>query len=99
MKRRGTVHLRDDDDWNQTVTCTAPSSFPAGAVGMNLYQDSGMINPNGAGCSTPQVTAPGGTVVDNYAYHCSGKHTLPEPSGGNARFLGRALHLQTPSGQ
>ncbi len=66
---------------NQTVTCTAPSSFPAGAVGMNLYQDSGMINPNGAGCSTPQVTAPGGTVVDNYAYHCSGNTPYQNQAG------------------
>jgi hypothetical protein len=68
---------------NQTITVTAPATFPSGAVGLNLYRDSGMINPNGASCSTPQVTAPGGTVVDNYLYKCSSNTPYSNQAGAS----------------
>lgn len=68
---------------NQTITVTAPATFPSGAVGLNLYRDSGMINPNGASCSTPQVTAPGGTLVDNYLYKCSSNTPYSNQAGAS----------------
>ncbi len=54
----------------QNATITAPSSFPLGAVGVNVYRDGWHINPNDAGCSGPTITAPGGTATDNYYYFC-----------------------------
>ncbi len=68
---------------NQTVTCTAPSSFPPGAAGLDLYRDSGMVNPNDASCSIPQVTTPGGTVVDNYGYECSSNTPYQNQAGSS----------------
>jgi len=68
---------------NQTVTCTAPSSFPPGAVGLDLYRDSGLVNPNGASCSIPQVSVPGGTVVDNYSYECSSNTPYQNQAGSS----------------
>jgi hypothetical protein len=68
---------------NQTITVTAPATFPAGAVGLNLYRDSGMINPNGAGCGTPQVAVPGGTVVDNYQFKCSSNTPYSNQAGSS----------------
>ena len=56
---------------NQNAIITAPATFPAGAVGVNVYRDSGMINPGGASCSMPQITTPGGAITDNYFYRCS----------------------------
>jgi len=57
---------------NQNVIVTAPSTFPLGAVGVNVYRDSGRLNPSGAGCNLgPTITAPSGTVTDNYYYECS----------------------------
>jgi len=56
---------------NQNAIITAPATFPAGAVGVNVYRDSGMINPGGASCSMPQITTPGGNITDNYYYRCS----------------------------
>jgi len=66
---------------SQTITVTAPTSFPVGALGLNLYRDSGMINPNGAGCTAPQVTAPGGTIVDNYAFRCNANTPYQNQAG------------------
>jgi len=56
---------------NQTITVTAPASFPAGAVGLNVYRDGGLIEANGVSCTSPQISTPGGTVLDNYSYRCS----------------------------
>jgi hypothetical protein len=66
---------------NQTITVTAPASFPAGAVGLNGYRDGGMINPSS--CSTPQVTVPGGTVVDNLSYKCSSNTPYSNQAGAS----------------
>jgi len=68
---------------NQTVTCTAPSSFPAGAAGLDLYRDSGMVNAAVVACNIPQVTVPGGTVVDNYGYECSGNTPYLNQAGSS----------------
>ena len=66
---------------NQTITVTAPATFPAGAVGLNGYRDGGMINPSS--CSTPQVTVPGGTVVDNLSYKCSSNTPYSNQAGAS----------------
>jgi hypothetical protein len=55
----------------QNATITAPSSFPLGAVGVNVYRDGWHIDPNDAGCSGPTITTPSGTVTDNYYYPCA----------------------------
>jgi len=68
---------------NQTITVTAPATFPTGAVGLNLYRDSGLINPNDAGCSMPQVAVPGGTVVDNYQFRCSSNTPYSNQAGAS----------------
>ncbi len=61
---------------NQTVTITAPSTFPNGAIGVNVYRDSYLRILPGGTCANqafPDITAPSGTVVDNNAYaYCTG---------------------------
>jgi hypothetical protein len=60
---------------NQTVTITAPATFPNGAVGVNVYRDSyNVILNNGTGCPPmPGISAPGGTEIDSSAgAYCSG---------------------------
>jgi hypothetical protein len=56
---------------NQNVTVTAPSTFPAGAVGVNVYRDGGRINPSDITCNPPTISTPGGSVTDNFYYFCS----------------------------
>jgi hypothetical protein len=56
---------------NQTVTVTAPASFPAGAVGVNVYRDGGRIYNNGANCTTPSISTPSGTQIDSYSARCT----------------------------
>ncbi len=68
---------------NQTVTITVPATFPTGAVGVNVYRDSGEINPGGGGCAVPEVSVPGSTIVDNYAFRCSG-NTPPTTQAGSS---------------
>jgi hypothetical protein len=59
---------------NQTVTITAPATFPNGAVGVNVYRDSyNAILNNGASCPVPGISTPGGTEIDSSAgAYCSG---------------------------
>jgi len=56
---------------NQSVTITAPSSFPPGAVGVNVYRDNGRIYNNAMNCNTPNISAPGGTQIDSYSATCT----------------------------
>ncbi|MFI5096521.1 MAG: hypothetical protein ACHQT6_00975 [Candidatus Acidiferrales bacterium] len=68
---------------NQTITVTAPAAFPVGAVGLNLYRDSGMINPNGASCNTPQINVLGGTIADNYLFKCGANAPYQNQAGSS----------------
>jgi hypothetical protein len=70
---------------NQTVTVTTPATFPSGGVGFNVYRDSGEVNPSGGGCSVPEVTTPGGTLVDNYTYLCN--YNTPYYNAAGASLL------------
>ncbi len=82
---------------NQNAIITAPATFPAGAVGVNVYRDSGMINPNGASCSMPQITTPGGNITDNYYYRCSSNTPYLNQAGSSllssSGFSTYKLHL------
>ncbi len=50
---------------NQTITITAPATFPPGAAGLNVYRDGVLLS-----CTRPAITTPGGTLVDNVQYPC-----------------------------
>jgi hypothetical protein len=68
---------------NQTVTITAPASFPNGAVGVNVYRDSGRIYNNGANCNTPSITSPGGTQIDSYSATCNNNTPYQNQAGSS----------------
>jgi len=70
---------------NQTVTITAPASFPLGAVGVNVYRDNGRIYNNGANCNTPNITSPGGTQIDSYTTTCN--YNTPAQNQAGASLL------------
>ena len=71
---------------NQAVTITAPASFPAGAVGLNVYRDNGRIYNNGANCNTPNISVPGGTQIDSYSATCTSN--TPTQNQAGASLLG-----------
>jgi hypothetical protein len=52
------------------VQMVMPSTFPAGAAGLNMYINGALANANG--CTKPQYTTPGGTYTYNYSYMCGG---------------------------
>jgi len=77
----GTVHLRDDDDWESDRYLHCSILLPCGRGGMNLYQDSGMINPNGAGCRHAAGDSAWRHGRGQLRLSLQRQHTLPEPSG------------------
>ncbi len=66
---------------SQTVTITAPASFPNGAVGVNVYRDSGRIYNNAANCNTPSISSPGGTQIDSYSATCTSNTPYQNEAG------------------
>jgi hypothetical protein len=52
---------------SQQVVVTAPTTFPAGASGVNLYRNGYLVL---AGCTKPQLTTPGGTLTDSASFTC-----------------------------
>ncbi len=68
---------------NQTVTITAPASFPSGATGLNVYRDNGRIYNNGANCSTPNISSPGGTQIDSYSATCNNNTPTQNQAGAS----------------
>jgi len=71
---------------NQTVNITAPSSFPAGAVGLNLYRfqpGNGPGKVNITSCFTPEITTPGQVVSDVSGFTCSSPPLLAGAGAAN----------------
>ena len=71
---------------NQTVNVTAPSSFPPGAVGLNLYRfqpGNGPGKVNISSCATPEITTPGQVVSDNSGFTCSSPPILAGAGSAN----------------
>lgn len=71
---------------NQTVTITAPASFPLGAVGVNVYRDNGRIYNNASNCNVPSIASPGGTQIDSYSATCN--YNTPTVNQAGATLIG-----------
>ena len=64
----GPVFLYNAPDSAHSAVVTAPATFPAGAVGVNLYRNGNKAN---AGtCGNPQLTTPGATLTDATSFGC-----------------------------
>jgi hypothetical protein len=71
---------------NQSVQLVAPASFPAGSIGLVVYDQTRGSYVNFAGCATPQISVPGATITLTATFEgCA--YTNPAQTSAVANFV------------